>query len=224
MARRSIIETSTVATKVLIALTGLALFLYLIVHLGGNLLILLGPSTYNGYAALLLSNALLVPVEIGLVAIFVIHVFEAIVMWWDNRKTRPERYVRKEWAGDRSRKSIASSTMIYTGLITLIFIVLHVKMFKYGDVRLIGPDRHEDLYTLVITTFRDPVWVVFYELCLVLLGFHLWHGFSSAFESLGVHYSRSNGAIVRLGKVLAVIIAGGFFFIPIWVYFLGGRS
>ena len=224
MARRSLIDTSTVATKLLIALTGLALFLYLIVHLAGNLLILVGAAAYNGYAAMLLGNPLLVPVEIGLVAIFLIHVYKVVVMWWNNRKARPERYQRKAWAGHTSRKSIASSTMIYTGLITLIFIVLHVKMFKYGDVRLVGPNHEEDLYTLVVNTFHDPLWVGFYELCLLLLGFHLWHGFSSAFESLGIHYSRSNRGIVRLGKALAIIITGGFFLIPLWVYFLGGRS
>lgn len=223
MARRSLLETSTVSTKLLIALTGLALFLYLLLHLAGNLLLLLGPDTYNGYAAMLLRNPLLVPVEIGLLAIFLVHVYKAIVMWLDNRRARGTPYYRKTWAQYTSRKSVASSTMIYTGLITLVFIVLHVKMFKYGDVHLVGPDRHEDLFTLVTATFHDPVWVVFYELCLVLLGFHLWHGFSSAFESLGWHYSQSNRGIVRLGKVLAVIIAGGFFFIPIWIYF-GGRS
>ncbi len=222
MARRSIIETSTVSTKLLIALTGLALFLYLVMHLAGNLLILAGADTYNGYAAMLLRNPLLVPVEIGLAAIFIIHIFKAIVMWWDNRQARPSRYVRKEWAGgDRSRKTVASSTMIYTGIITLVFIVLHVRTFKYGDVQMVGPDRHEDLFTLVTGTFHDPLWVAFYELCLLLLGFHLWHGFSSAFESLGVHPSPSNRGIVRLGKVLAVIIAGGFFFIPLWVFFGG---
>ena len=223
MARRSILDTSTVSTKLLIALTGLALFLYLIVHLGGNLLILAGPNTYNGYAAMLLSNPLLVPVEIGLLAIFIIHIYKAIVMWLGNRAARGTSYYRKNWAQYTSRKSVASSTMIYTGIITLVFIVLHVKMFKYGDVRLVGPDRHEDLFSLVTGTFHDPVWVIFYELCLVLLGFHLWHGFSSAFESIGWHYSASNRGIVRLGKVLAIIIAGGFFFIPIWIYF-GGRS
>jgi succinate dehydrogenase / fumarate reductase cytochrome b subunit len=224
MARRSLFETSTISTKLLIAVTGLALFLYLIVHLVGNLLLLLGAATYNGYAAMLLSNPLLVPVEIGLVAIFIIHVYKAIAMWWDNRKARPEPYSRKKWAGDPSRKSVASSTMIYTGLITLGFIVLHVKMFKYGNVRLVGPTHEENLYGLVTGTFHDPLWVVFYELCLVLLGLHLWHGFASAFESLGLHYSRSNAGIVWLGKVVAILIAGGFFFIPIWVYFLGGRS
>ncbi len=223
MARRSIITTSTVGTKLLIAVTGLALLLYLIVHLVGNLLILLGATTYNGYAAMLLSNPLLVPVEIGLLAIFIIHVYKAIVMWFANRTARAQRYVAKEWAGAPSRKSIGSSTMIYTGLITLIFIIVHVKMFKYGDVRLIGPNRQEDLYTLVTGTFHDPLWVALYEVCLVLLGFHLWPGFASAFESIGVH-SESNGGIVRVGKVLAIIIAGGFFFIPLWVYFLGGRS
>jgi succinate dehydrogenase / fumarate reductase, cytochrome b subunit len=224
MARPSLIDTSSVSTKLLIALTGLALFFYLIVHLGGNLLILLGATTYNGYAAMLLGNPLIVPVEIGLTAIFVIHIYNAVLMWWDNRKARPQPYYRKEWAGYTSRKSLASSTMIYTGLITLIFIVLHVKMFKYGDIPLVGPNHEEDLFLVVTRTFHDPLWVAFYELCLVLLGFHLWHGFASAFESLGMHYSGSNAGVVRLSKALAILIAGGFFFIPLWVYFLGGRS
>ena len=111
-----------------------------------------------------------------------------------------------------------------TGLWLLVFIIVHVKMFKFGDVQRVGADREADLFTLVTGTFHDPLWVLLYEVCLVVLGFHLWHGFASAFESLGIHRSRSNAGIVRLGKLLAILIAGGFFFIPIWAYFFGGRS
>ena len=224
MARPSLIDTSTVSTKLLVGATGLALILYLVGHLGGNLLLLLGATAYNGYAGMLLSNPLLVPVEIGLTAIFIVHVYKAVVMWWTNRKARQDRYYKKEWAGGPSRKSVASSTMIYTGLITLFFIVLHVKAFKYGHPGEDPATHQENLYGLVTGTFHDPLWVAFYEVCLVVLGFHLWHGFASAFESLGLHYVGANRRIVRLGKVVALAIAGGFLFIPLWAYFLGGGS
>lgn len=214
--------SSSVAEKLLIALTGLALFLYLIVHLAGNVVVFLGPSKFNGYAHLLVSNPLIVPVEIGLAAIFVVHVWKTAVMWWRNRGARPEPYVRKRWAGGTSRKSIASTTMIYTGAIVALFVVLHVWVFKYGPTGEVGGER--DLYGLLVGFFKDPLHVAFYEACLVLLGFHLWHGFSSAFESLGGDEPRYTPKLRLLGQVLAVLIAGGFVVIPLWAFFLGGRA
>lgn len=214
--------SSSVAEKLLIALTGLALFLYLVVHLAGNTLLFFGPQRFNGYAHLLISNPLIVPLEIGLAAIFVLHVWKTAVMWWRNRKARPVAYYQKRWAGPPSRKSLGSTTMIYTGLLTAVFVVLHVKAFKYGDAAEIAGQR--DLYGLVTGFFHHPLNVAFYEVCLVLLGFHLWHGFASAFESLGGDEPRYTPRVVLTGKVLAVVIAGGFVIIPLWVFFSGGRS
>ena len=215
--------SSSVAEKFLIALTGLALFLYLLVHLAGNALLFLGPETFNGYAHMLITNPLVIPAEIGLAAIFVIHVYKTAVMWWRNRAARPDAYVRRRWAGGPSRKSLASTTMIYTGVITAVFVVLHVRAFKYGTYYQVEGEEARDLYRLVIEFFQSPLNVVFYELCLVLLGFHLWHGFSSAFESLGADEPRYTPRMLLLGKILAVLIAGGFVAIPLWVYF-GGRA
>jgi len=213
---------SSVAEKLLIAVTGLALFLYLMVHLAGNSLLFLGPEQFNGYAHLLISNPLIIPAEIGLAAIFVLHVWKTAVMWWRNRGARPEAYYQTEWAGPPSRKSIASTTMIYTGALTAIFVVLHVWTFKYGPTGEV--DGHRDLYGLVTRFFSHPLYVVLYEACLVLLGVHLWHGFSSAFESLGGGGPRCSPRVLLAGKVLAIIIGGGFVFIPLWVFFTGGRS
>jgi len=215
--------SSSVAEKFLIALTGLALFLYLLVHLAGNALLFLGPETFNGYAHILITNPLVIPAEIGLAAIFVIHVYKTAVMWWRNRAARPNGYVRRRWAGGPSRKSLASTTMIYTGVITAAFVVLHVRAFKYGTYYQVEGEEARDLYRLVIEFFQSPLNVVFYEVCLVLLGFHLWHGFSSAFESLGADEPRYTPGVLLLGKILAVLIAGGFVAIPLWVYF-GGRA
>jgi succinate dehydrogenase / fumarate reductase, cytochrome b subunit len=214
--------SSTVAEKLLIAVTGLALFLYLVVHLIGNSLLFLGPDTFNGYAHTLTSTPLIIPVELGLAAIFVLHVWKTVAMWWHNRGARLDPYYRKRWAGGPSRKSLASTTMIYTGTIVAIFVVLHVRAFKYGPAAEVA--GHRDLYGLLVDFFRSPLNVAFYEICLVLLGFHLWHGFSSAFESLGGDEPRCTPKLLLLGKVLAVVLAGGFLFIPLWAYFVGGRA
>jgi succinate dehydrogenase / fumarate reductase cytochrome b subunit len=221
MTRRWNAFSSSVVEKVLIALTGLALVLYLVVHLLGNTLLFLGPQTFNGYAHTLISNPLVIPIEIGLAAIFILHAYKAAVMWWRNRGARPQAYQQKRWAGTPSRKSWASTTMIYTGLLTGVFVILHVRAFKYGPTGEIAGQR--DLHGLVMRFFQDPINVLFYEVVLVLIGFHLWHGFASAFESLGGDDPRYTPRLLLTGKVLAVLIAGGFLFIPLWVFF-GGRS
>lgn len=214
--------SSSVGTKILIALTGLALLLYLVLHLVGNSLVFLGPGIFNGYSEKLISNPLIVPIELGLLAIFVIHVYKTVTMWWANRQARPVSYYKKESAGGTSRKSIASTTMIYTGVLTFIFVVLHVKMFKYGTYYQVPSRTERDLYRLEMETFRNPVWVAFYIFSLVLIGSHLWHGFGSALESLGADDPRYTPKLLLLGKALAVLIAGGFIIIPLWVYFVGG--
>jgi succinate dehydrogenase / fumarate reductase, cytochrome b subunit len=213
--------SSSVVEKLLVAVTGLALCAYLVVHLAGNTLVFLGPRTFNGYAHVLISSPLVIPVEIGLLAVFVLHVWKTVALWWRNRGARPQPYVRTAWAGGASRKSWASTTMIYTGALTAIFVVLHVRAFKYGPAAEI--DGQRDLYGLLVGFFADPLHVALYEVCLVLVGFHLWHGFASAFESLGLDEPRLTPRLLVAGKVLAALIAGGFVAIPLWAFFLGGR-
>jgi succinate dehydrogenase / fumarate reductase, cytochrome b subunit len=223
MASRSPFQLSSVITKVLVATTGLLLFLYLLVHLVGNLLLFLGPRTFNGYAHALISNPIVIPVEVGLLLIFLLHVYETFMMWLHNRDARPLPYQKKERAGPPSRKTIASSTMFWTGLAMLAFVVVQVRTFKYGTYYQVAGTEERDLFRLVAEIFSNPAWVALYAGCMVLVGFHLWHGFGSAFESLGGNHPRYTPKLQALGKVLAVIIAGGFFLIPLWLFF-GGRS
>src|SRR4051812_25443600 len=122
---------SSVGTKIVIGLTGLALFLYLITHIAGNLLVFLGPGIFNQYSHTLLSNPLIPVIEIGLVIIFAIHVYKTVGMFRANQQARPVGYARKKSAGPPSRKSVASSTMIVSGLWLLLFVIIHVKQFKY---------------------------------------------------------------------------------------------
>jgi succinate dehydrogenase / fumarate reductase cytochrome b subunit len=225
---------TSVGKKVVMAITGLLLGLYLVLHLAGNLLLFLGPPTFNAYSHFLIANPLIVPVEIGLLATFLIHIYEALVNWVANRQARPvgyyqpiRRYFGYGWAGKPSRKSIASTTMIVSGVVIVLFVLVHLLQFKFGPEYAVtsaasGTVGERDLYRLEIENFSNAVIVGFYALCMVVIGFHLWHGISSALNSLGVDHPRSTPTILRITRVVAVVLAAGFLFIPIWVFFMRG--
>lgn len=208
--------------KILIGLTGLALFLYLVIHIAGNLLVFFGPAVFNKYAYTLEGNPLIPVVEIGLLLIFLVHVYKTVRMFLANQQARPVGYVKKKWAGPPSRKSLASSTMIVSGLWLLIFIIIHVKAFRYG-VEYPWPAGGRDLYRLELENFASPLVVGFYVVSMVVVGSHLWHGVASAFQSLGVDQPLVTPWILRFGKTVAVLIAGGFIVIALWAHFAGAR-
>jgi succinate dehydrogenase / fumarate reductase cytochrome b subunit len=209
--------SSSVGTKLLIGATGLLLFLYLILHLAGNLLIFAGQNTFNGYSHSLISNPLTIPVEIALLVIFLLHIYKTIRNYLRNQSARPVRYQMKRWADHTSRKSVSSTTMIWTGLVILFFVVIHLRQFKYGAWYEIGNPPIRDLYRTEIEVFGSAAWVTFYAIAVVLVGFHLRHGISSAFQSLGIDHPVYTKRLIAIGTILAVLIAGGFAIIPIWV-------
>jgi succinate dehydrogenase / fumarate reductase cytochrome b subunit len=214
---------SSVGTKVLIGLTGLALFLYLITHIAGNALVFFGPTVFNQYAATLMANPLIPLIEIGLVAVFVLHIYKTVKMYAANRRARPTSYVLRRPAGPPSRKNLASTTMILTGVWLLIFIVLHVRAFRYGAEYQTATGVR-DLYRVEMENFSNPLTVAFYVVSMVIVGSHLWHGVSSASQSLGVEGARWSPWVRKAGKAMAVVIAGGFIVIALWAHFVGGRS
>jgi succinate dehydrogenase / fumarate reductase cytochrome b subunit len=211
--------------KLLIGITGLALFLYLITHIAGNLLIFLGPRIFNQYASTLTSNPLVPVIEVGLLLIFLVHVYKTITMFIGNQKARPVSYAQKKFAGPPSRKSVASSTMILSGLWLLVFVVIHVNGFKYGpEYESVDAAGVRDLYRVEMENFANP-WVVgFYVLSMVVVGSHLWHGISSAFQSIGANEPRWTPRLFIAGRFAAVLIAGGFIVIALWAHFAGARS
>lgn len=220
MSSRARVFESSVGSKILIGVTGLALFLYLVIHIVGNLMIFGGPALFNKYAYTLESNPLLPIVEIGLLLIFMMHVFKTVKMFAGNWATRPVKYALKKSAGHTSRKTLASTTMIISGLWLLAFIVVHVKAFRFG-VEHQWPAGGRDLYRLEMENFENPFMVGFYALSMMVVGSHLFHGASSAFQSLGLDHPRWTPRILALGKILAVGIAGGFIVIALWAHFLG---
>ena len=210
--------SSSVGTKLLVGLTGLALFVYLILHLVGNALIFAGPATFNAYSHALISNPLILPIEVGLLAVFLLHVYKAVTNYAANRAARPAGYAMKKYAGHTSRKSLASSTMIWSGVIIFLFILVHVKQFKYGAWYQVENTDARDLARTEFEVFSQPLWVAFYVIGTLLAGLHLRHGISSGLQSLGLDHPVYTRRLTTWGVVLAAIVGGGLALIPIWVY------
>jgi len=217
MSTRLRVFSSSVGMKILIGVTGLALFAYLIIHIAGNLMVFFGPAVFNKYAYTLEGNPLLPVIEIGLLLVFLTHIYKTITMFMANQQARPVRYAKKRFAGPPSRKTIASSTMIFSGLWLVLFLVIHVKAFRYG-VEHEWPAGGRDLYRLEMENFSNPLMVVFYVLSMFVVGSHLWHGIASGFQSIGADHERWTPRLVQAGKVIAVLIAAGFMFIAVWAY------
>lgn len=197
------------------------LFAYLPVHLAGNLLVFAGPETFNRYSHLLISNPLIYVLEVGLLAVFLIHVYKAVSNYIANRKARPQPYIKKELAGYKSRKSAASSTMIMTGIWTLLFIAVHLQGLKFGSYYQVtgGTEHVRDLYRTEVEVLTNPLNMAFYVVSMVVIGFHLWHGFWSAWQSLGLGNSRYTPRLVTLSKVFAIVVSGGFIVVVLCVFF-----
>jgi succinate dehydrogenase / fumarate reductase cytochrome b subunit len=220
MSSRPSFFSSTVGSKIIIALTGLLLFGFLITHLAGNLNLFAGPDAFNGYTHKLESlKPLLYVAEIGLLAIFLVHVVKTLAITRRNSLARPAKYEEKRWAGHTSRKSWASTTMWISGLFVLLFVVIHIRTFKYGAWYVDPLTGHRDLYRLVAEIYQSPLHVAFYVVAMIVVGLHLNHGISSAAQSLGVGSPRLGRSLVIGGRILAILIAGGFAVLPLYMYF-----
>lgn len=215
---------SSVGSKYLIAFTGLSLVGFLVGHLAGNLLVYVSPDTFNHYGDKLIKNPLVIPAELGLIALFLLHAYKAVRMFVGARVARPVGYAQKERAGHTSRKSMASTTMILSGAFLLVFVPLHLKTFKYGAHYESAEPGVRDLFRTVAEVFSHPGYVVFYVVGMAIIGFHLWHGISSALQSLGIDRSGWAPVLRRIGWTLAAVLAVGFLSIPLYFLFLGARS
>jgi succinate dehydrogenase / fumarate reductase, cytochrome b subunit len=210
---------STIGRKQLVALTALGLSGFVMAHMAGNLLMFVSPQAYNEYGHGITHGALYLPLEFGLAAAFLVHAFIAIRLKVRNLGARGGRYAVSpsgEKAADR-----ASSTMAVQGLIILVFVILHLKTFRFGTHYEVdygeGPIR--DLFRLVVEVFHSPGYTFWYIAALLILGAHLTHGIKSMFQTWGVHHPRLQPALKVLSWAYALIVAGGFIAQPVYVFF-----
>ncbi|MEI6407831.1 MAG: succinate dehydrogenase cytochrome b subunit [Bacteroidota bacterium] len=217
--------TSSLGQKFVMALTGIFLMLFLIVHLIGNLQLLNddGGESFNQYAYFMTHNPLIKTVSYLLYASILLHAIQGILLWRKNRAARGN--VR--YAVNHVRSSeIASRNMAWLGIIIFVFIVLHMYQFwfqmHWGALQYLDYDGYKhpikDLYSLVAASYQNLGYVVFYVICMGVVGYHLWHGFWSAFQTLGLNHRRYTPLIKGIGIVYSVGVSLLFALIPIWMY------
>jgi succinate dehydrogenase / fumarate reductase cytochrome b subunit len=211
--------TSSLGKKFLMAITGAGLFLFVIGHMVGNLQIFLGPEAINSYGHFLQTTPeILWPARIGLLAFVIIHIWASIALTLENRAARDSQYEVKEVVA----ASLASRTMIWSGLIIFAFIVFHLAHYTLLIVHPEFRDLHDangwhDIYRMMVLGFSN-YWVSgFYVLSIGLLCVHLSHGASAMFQSLGLKNEAYTRAIDCFAKVAAVIIFLGYISIPLAV-------
>ncbi len=212
VSRVGVLWRSFVGKKALMAVTGAILFLYVLFHMLGNLQIFAGPEPINRYASLLhVSPPLLWTVRVVLLVAVGVHAVAGAQLYLTSREARPIRY-------DELRpiaSSTASRTMIWSGLLILAFVVYHVLDLTVG---VANPSfREGDVYHNVLATFGRAVGVVAYVVAMIALGFHLWHGLYSMFQSVGFINRRVAPDIQRAAAAVAVLLTLGFSAIPMAV-------
>lgn len=219
---------SSLGKKYLTGITGILLVVYIVVHLLGNLTLLIGPGPFNEYAHFLESLAFgvfVVVFEVGLILVFLAHmVYGVAVAFVDKGKARPVKYKELRGAGgDGRHKGLASRSMILTGIVLIVFVVWHVWQFKFGERGIIRSETGRelgDLYAVVVEAFKTPWIVAVYVAVMALLGLHLRHGVWSMFQSLGWTGPKSLAFLTRFALVFSIVWAAAFVFLPLYVYFL----
>lgn len=202
---------STIGKKIVVALTGVVLYGFLIGHVAGNLLVFGGPAVYNHYAEAIKANPLLLwgTRSVLLLSIF-LHIIYTVQLTIRNRSSRPVSY--SEY--NPRQANFPSRVMIWSGLLVAVFIVYHLLHFTFG---IVHPDFLADVYQNVITGFQVTWVAVFYIVAMLALSFHLFHGIWSVFQTLGLNHPKYNAARKIFAALVTLVIIGGFISIPVAV-------
>jgi succinate dehydrogenase / fumarate reductase cytochrome b subunit len=218
------IFTYSIGRKLIVALAGIFLILFLLVHLGINITLILCKSTqpFNIAAHFMGTNIIVKIFEVVLFGGIIIHIIYTLILQVQNWLARPVRYRIPNFA----QLSFFSRFQIHTAAIIFVFLAIHLTNFyfisRFGGLKEITYDGIKylpDLGSLVIQKFQIPGLVILYIAFFIFLGFHLLHGFQSAFQTLGLNHQSYTPFIKILGIVYSAIVYTGFTAIPIVIYF-----
>lgn len=216
--------TSTLGRKVIMALTGIFLILFLAVHLAGNLQLLKNDDgeAFNMYAEFMSTNPLVQFIAKGNFFFILLHVFVSVLLTRKNSQARPVNY---QVAVKSGTSAWSSRNMGILGTLILVFLIVHLKGFWYemhfGEIPYKNYDGFEarDLYAVVDQAFSHWYWVAVYLVGMLAVAFHLSHGFQSAFQTLGLNHVKYSPAIKFVGSAFAILVPAGFAAIPVMMFF-----
>lgn len=201
--------SSSIGKKLIMAITGLGFCIFLLSHLAGNLIIYAGNDAFNSYAERLHSlGPLIILAEIGLLFLGIVHISTGTYLFYQNVRARPGRYRKKKNAGGRS---IGSSTMPYTGFLILIFIVFHLIDFHFVETT----DR--SIYQIVLETFSNPGYTIFYILSMAVVATHVDHGVWSLLQTLGINNLECMPVLRVISSATSLFVGIGFGSLPVFI-------
>ena len=197
---------SSVGKKSIMAASGLLLTFFIITHLLGNSVSFLGREAFNAYAERLHSLGVLIYLfELGLLTLFLIHILTGVILYFENLGARPSRYSVDTSEGGRSW---GSRTMPYTGVIILVFIIVHLMNFHFTDKSVLIAD-------LVRELLSRPGLAFFYIFSFAALALHLSHGFWSLFQSIGFNHEKYNQLLLKGALAFSILVGIVFTLIPV---------
>jgi succinate dehydrogenase / fumarate reductase cytochrome b subunit len=209
---------SSLGKKYVMAITGLGLWLFIIIHLAGNLQVFLPPEAINSYAHMLKSNPLILwGARLGLLTIATLHIVAAVQLARINRQARPTSYA----VGKPPESTFGQRTILISGLIILAFILFHLSHFTVGLVdasylNYVDPvTGYHDVHRMMVTGFSNPIVSGFYIISMGLLMLHLSHGIASIFQSLGLRSKKTFRFFNTLARLVALAVFIGNCSIPI---------
>lgn len=217
--------SSTLGRKLLMALTGLFLIIFLIGHVSGNTLLFKndGGEAFNIYAKFMTTNPAVKILSYLTYISVLAHVVYSIILTRHNKSARPVAYANSKAS---TNSAWTSRNMGVLGTIILIFLVIHLQGFWYkmhwGDIPMVtyAGEQYKDLYSIVSFAFQSELLVGLYVLSMVFLGLHLSHGFESAFQTLGLNHVKYSPAIKKLGLAFSIIVPALFASMPLYIYFM----
>lgn len=208
---------SSLGKKLLMAITGLFLISFLVIHCGLNATIFLndGGVAFNEGAEFMGTNPIIRTMEIVLFGGLLLHIFDGLRLWLDNKKKRPVAYAVVDGAAN---SKWYSRSMGLLGTLLLLFLIIHLKHFWYFS-RLTDGLESRTLFAEMQSVFTNPIVVIVYVLGCISLGYHLLHGFQSAFQTLGWNHPKYTPTIKMIGAIYAIVISAVFAAMPIAFYF-----
>ncbi|MEW6664302.1 MAG: succinate dehydrogenase cytochrome b subunit [Thermodesulfobacteriota bacterium] len=203
---------SSIGKKQIMAVTGLGFCLFLATHLMGNLSVYGGRDLFLSYVEHLHALGYLVTAaELGLIVFAIAHILTGLLLFIENSRARPVNYAVKKGAGG---SSLGSTTAPYTGLLILVFVVIHLLTFRLLD------KTGTDDYLILTRTFDHLGWALFYVVGVVIVAVHVSHGFWSGFQTLGLNHPKYMPFLRKVGILFSVVAGAGFASIPVFVFTL----